>query len=231
MKKNTILLIAILAYTYGQAQCTFMFAPMSYTQITSNTTLNATGTNYWICSGLTVTINSSLGDNYICENNVTLNIINSDGDNVYAKPGCIINNSSSQAISVICDPSTVTLNNTGSGTIVVTQTCVPVIYDYTLIGGSGTCALIAGVEENESNAMSLFPNPFSTQTTLQIDQSFKNASLTVYNLFGQIVKQIDNISGETIIFHRDDLPSGLYLVRLTEKNKTIAVDKLVITDK
>jgi len=50
------------------------------------------------------------------------------------------------------------------------------------------------------------------------------------NLKGQTVAQIKNINGHTVVFSRDNLASGLYFVRLTEKNQTIAVDKLVITD-
>ncbi|MBI3502269.1 MAG: T9SS type A sorting domain-containing protein [Bacteroidetes bacterium] len=75
------------------------------------------------------------------------------------------------------------------------------------------------------------PNPFSTQTTLQTDNLLHNATLTVYNFFGQTVAQIKNINGQTVTFSRDNLASGLYFVRLTEENKTIAVDKLVIADK
>ena len=78
---------------------------------------------------------------------------------------------------------------------------------------------------------SFLPNPFSTQTTLQTDIPLKNATLTIYNCFGQAVKEIKNISGQTAILSRDDLASGLYFVRLTEGNKIIAADKLVITDK
>lgn len=228
MKKITILLTAILACVGGQAQCTFMLGPFTYTQITNSTTLNATGTNYWICGGLTVTIASSQGDNYVCENNVTLNIIHSAGDNVYAKPGCTINNSSTQSISVICDSSTVTLNNTGSGNIHVIQ-CATVMYDYSLIGGSGACAH-AGVEENQLNAMMLYPNPFSTQTTFHTDKILKDATLTVYNFFGQSVKQIKNISGQAITLHLDNLISGQYFIRLTQDNKVIATEKLVMAN-
>ncbi|MBI3502930.1 MAG: T9SS type A sorting domain-containing protein [Bacteroidetes bacterium] len=36
---------------------------------------------------------------------------------------------------------------------------------------------------------------------------------------------------QTVTFSRDNLASGLYFVRLTEENKTMAIDKLVITDK
>lgn len=78
--------------------------------------------------------------------------------------------------------------------------------------------------------ITIFPNPFSTQTTLHTDHLFKNASLTVYNFYGQTVKQIKNISGQTVNVFRDNLPTGLYFIRLTEDNKVIAEEKLVITD-
>jgi len=89
------------------------------------------------------------------------------------------------------------------------------------------------VEDIFANSVSMlcYPNPFSTQTTLQTVERLQNASLTVYNSVGQVVKRMDNLSGQTIIFHRDNLPSGLYFVRLTQDSKVIAVDKLVIADK
>ncbi|MBI4931673.1 MAG: T9SS type A sorting domain-containing protein [Bacteroidetes bacterium] len=99
-------------------------------------------------------------------------------------------------------------------------------------GGAVTTLCFAnGVNEIEQkNIISIYPNPFSTQTTLQTDKFFKNATLTVYNLYGQTVKQIDNLAGQTIIFHRDNLRSGLYFIRITQDNKIITADKLVITD-
>lgn len=78
--------------------------------------------------------------------------------------------------------------------------------------------------------LKIFPNPFSSSTTLKTDIILKNATLTVYNFYGQIVKQIDNFSGQTIIFQRDNLPSGLYFIRLTQDNKTFSTDKLTITE-
>lgn len=107
-----------------------------------------------------------------------------------------------------------TLNNNGNNAIFITK----------LEG-------IIGIDEliHEKN-ISIYPTPFSVQTTLQTDKFFKNATLTVYNSFGQTVKQIKNINGQTVILLRDNLASGLYFVRLTEDNKTIATDKLVIAD-
>ena len=88
-----------------------------------------------------------------------------------------------------------------------------------------------GIEENfVKDAVNVYPNPFSCSTTLLTDNLIKNATLTVYNLQGQAVKEINNISGQTIILFRDNLASGLYFIRLTQDNKVIATDKLVITD-
>ena len=89
-----------------------------------------------------------------------------------------------------------------------------------------------GIENSNlsEGVVNFYPNPFSIQTTFHTDKIFKDATLTVYNLYGQQVKQIKNISGQTVILSRDNLASGLYFLRLTEDNKTVSADKLVITD-
>lgn len=104
---------------------------------------------------------------------------------------------------------------------------------YTPVMSSTVCnafpTSIKTIYDNE-NEIHISPNPFSTQTTLQTDSLLKNATLTVYNSFGQIEKQIKNISGQTITVHRDNLPSGLYFIWLTQDNKTITTNKLLIMD-
>ncbi len=94
-----------------------------------------------------------------------------------------------------------------------------------------TVSNATSVMESEVNPkMLIYPNPLSTQTVLQTDYIIKNATLTVGNSFGQTVKEIKNISGQKVVITRDNLPSGLYFIRLTEENKIIAIDKLVIVD-
>ncbi|MFZ4413290.1 MAG: T9SS type A sorting domain-containing protein, partial [Bacteroidales bacterium] len=90
---------------------------------------------------------------------------------------------------------------------------------------------ISGINKNSSkNIFSVFPNPFVSSTTIQTIGNLKNASLTICNSYGQMVKQVKNISGQTVSLSRDNLPSGLYFIRLIEENKIIAVEKLIITD-
>ena len=80
------------------------------------------------------------------------------------------------------------------------------------------------------NLIHIFPNPFSYSTTIWTDIFLKNASLTVYNLQGQVVKQILGISAKSITLYRNNLPDGMYFFRLIENNKVIASEKLIITD-
>lgn len=92
--------------------------------------------------------------------------------------------------------------------------------------GSGTSIdeLAAG------NSFTFYPNPFSTQTTLHTDNFLNNATLTVYNSFGQIVAQLRNINGQTITFDRNNVASGLYFIHLTEGARVMTTQKLLIID-
>ena len=83
---------------------------------------------------------------------------------------------------------------------------------------------------NLQNQITAYPNPFSTQTTLQTENSFHDATLTIYNSLGQAVKQVENISGQTITLQRKNLPCGIYFIGLTEKDKSFETEKLIITD-
>lgn len=89
---------------------------------------------------------------------------------------------------------------------------------------------VNSINEILSNDFRIYPNPFSSQTNLQSDIYLRNATLTVNNCFGQTVKQIKNISGQTVSLFRDNLSSGLYFLDLSENNKTLLEYKLVITD-
>ena len=99
-----------------------------------------------------------------------------------------------------------------------------------LINTNYICSTTGIDENNTEKDVFIFPNPFSSTTTVQTDNVFKDATLIVYNLHGQQVKQIKNISGQTVTLHRDNLPMGLYFIHLTQDNKTITTDKLIITD-
>ena len=78
--------------------------------------------------------------------------------------------------------------------------------------------------------LKLYPNPFNKQTTLSTDKILHNAILTMNNIYGQVVKQIENINGQTIILERDNLSKGIYFIQMSENNINLASKKIIITD-
>ena len=83
---------------------------------------------------------------------------------------------------------------------------------------------------NKTSQISIYPNPFSNTTTLKTDNLFENATFIVYNTLGEQVRKIDNISGQTFTFYRENLDEGIYFYHLKENNKMLSVDKLIICD-
>ena len=141
----------------------------------------------------------------------------------------------------ILDPDYAIIEGVGStlGLLYYIYPCLEACSRLTCFGNNGqyyptntTCPNTIGITEikKQKFEIEIYPNPFSSQTTLHTDKMFKDAILAVYNSFGLQVKQIKNISGQTITLHRVNLPSGLYFIRLTQDNKVITQDKLVITD-
>ena len=83
---------------------------------------------------------------------------------------------------------------------------------------------------NLDNTFKLFPNPLTFESTIITNKILKEATLEIYNLAGQKIKSIKNISGNTITLHRDNLTNGIYFIRITQVNKIFASEKLLITD-
>lgn len=82
--------------------------------------------------------------------------------------------------------------------------------------------------ENERK-VKLSSNPFKSYVNIEISTPLKDAKLTIFNIFGQVVKQVKNISGQTCVLSLDNIPAGLYFFQLSEGNNIIETNKLIIT--
>ncbi|MCU0431937.1 MAG: T9SS type A sorting domain-containing protein [Bacteroidia bacterium] len=88
-----------------------------------------------------------------------------------------------------------------------------------------------GINENAGGSgFSIYPNPFYSSAIIKTKGNLNNATLTICNSLGQTVKQVNNISGQVVFLSRDNLSAGVYFVLLTEGDKVIAVEKIVIAD-
>jgi hypothetical protein len=163
------------------------------------------------------------GGYVIASNPTSINLIKTDSK---GNSGC--NQYSTNTITNNVSPMTLTgcLTNSGGNSYnAATITRHAPISINTLCSGSNDVNDL--VYKNE---ISIYPNPFSSGTTIKISGNYEKFSFTIYNLWGQSVKQIRNITDGSTSLSRDALPSGLYFIHLMQDDKIVATDKLVITD-
>lgn len=76
--------------------------------------------------------------------------------------------------------------------------------------------------------VSVFPNPFRTTTSIKTNFDLNNAELKIYNLLGQEMKIINNISVRQIGINRENLTVGIYFYKLVQNNKILSTGKLIV---
>lgn len=75
----------------------------------------------------------------------------------------------------------------------------------------------------------VMPNPFSDQATLNLkDAQITNGKMEIYDVLGNKVRQVENLSGSNFIINREGLPAGIYFYMLSEKNALIATGKISV---
>jgi N-acetylneuraminic acid mutarotase len=105
---------------------------------------------------------------------------------------------------------------------------------YAGLGTSGTnyndlweYGSISGVQENNStNSISIFPNPVYESATIHFSNSIEDGTLTLTDVNGKCVREIKNINGNSVLFNREELASGIYFISIFEKTKMIPVSNV-----
>jgi hypothetical protein len=89
-----------------------------------------------------------------------------------------------------------------------------------------------GVNElnTESGNVMLYPNPFNNNATLSISPQIKlnNAIVEIYNVLGQTVRTIQNISENNINIEKGNLQSGIYFYRLLNNSEPLSTGKFIL---
>lgn len=66
-----------------------------------------------------------------------------------------------------------------------------------------------------NNFIHIYPNPFSIKTTIEFtNPNHSNCKLSIFNISGNKVFEMENITSDKIEFERGDLPGGVYLIEL-----------------
>ncbi|OYT13155.1 MAG: hypothetical protein B6I19_06615 [Bacteroidetes bacterium 4572_114] len=83
---------------------------------------------------------------------------------------------------------------------------------------------VTGIEENEVNNVSIYPNPATGFVNIESTDMLKSVSLINYT--GQVVYQTP-VNNNQIRINTNDLPTGVYFVRMETVNG-ISNQKLII---
>lgn len=210
--KNFLLLTFLLLAAFSNAQiCTVTISPSpGHIQITSNQSLNATGTVYWICSGISVTVTGSSGSTYLLEQNSVLTINATSGDAVFAKPGSTVINNSTGAISVTSNTNNVTRTNNSTG-FILDIFCSTVTIDYSQVG-IGPCSSVTAIINEELNLFTISPNPVSAGNKIEING--ENLNVIETKLFDLNGKMISKEEGDIKTISTQNLLPGVYILQL-----------------
>ena len=146
-------------------------------------------------------------------------------------------NETSNSISVINNP-----NNTGLSCDVqeaaislngrISYTSLPnFVSSYFNQDTTAGCYYTVGINEihDEDFTFSVYPNPFNLSTNLIVNSSFERIEISLHNLFGQKLRTYTVHNSEKFEIHRNNLPSGIYLLNISINNKSYS-QKLIITD-
>lgn len=95
-----------------------------------------------------------------------------------------------------------------------------------------SCSACAPVSVNElsstTSTFKTFPNPAKEAFMISSSQNEVIESVTVYNVAGQSVKEMLAINNESVTLNNLNLSSGLYMVRVINKNKQAQYLKIII---
>lgn len=83
------------------------------------------------------------------------------------------------------------------------------------------------LEKNKISGITIFPNPFATQTTVSFTKEIKNATLKIVDILGKEVKTIE-FSGSQLIIKKGELKAGVYFIQVVLEKELIANQKVII---
>jgi hypothetical protein len=96
-----------------------------------------------------------------------------------------------------------------------------------IIGGSGFWSNnSSGIAEYDNSTLSIYPNPAKDRFTLQLETEFTNAQLQIFNTLGENIYSTQIVNSTSYIVHQD-LPSGIYFVKVSEGEKMFT-EKLIV---
>ena len=89
------------------------------------------------------------------------------------------------------------------------------------------CQVSTVNETSTDIALSIYPNPFKEETTVDFGRVVKQASVRVVDVFGKLIEECNITNADKHILKRNNKASGVYFVEI-EVDKVKLFHKIVI---
>jgi hypothetical protein len=83
-----------------------------------------------------------------------------------------------------------------------------------------------GIENSKGYSVAVFPNPAKNQLNIHTENA-QIESINMYNISGQLVKQLNNVNSNNSSFNVNELSQGVYMIQITT-DKGVENRKVVI---
>lgn len=89
-----------------------------------------------------------------------------------------------------------------------------------------------GIAERNSlnSSLKIYPNPANQSFTVSLPDNFelKRGTLSIFNISGKLIRQINRINSNQLVVDTTNFPVGEYLIRVEEDNNSPLIGKLII---
>ena len=76
--------------------------------------------------------------------------------------------------------------------------------------------------------ITIFPNPFSTETTISFGKEQTNTIVKIVNIVGREIKTIKVNNSNTVILEKGEMQSGIYFLQIIDENKNSVNKKIIV---
>jgi hypothetical protein len=80
---------------------------------------------------------------------------------------------------------------------------------------------------NNNSSLTIYPNPFTLQTTIYFESEQRNTSIKITDLLGKVVKTL-TFTGRQLTIEKEEMKAGIYFIQTTDEKKNVTNNKIIL---
>ena len=98
---------------------------------------------------------------------------------------------------------------------------------YTSLAACQNACNPTDIGEQENNPLTIYPNPFTKETTLDFGKKVKQARINIVDVFGKLIETHQVLDTDKYIIYKSDKASGIYFVEIESDNESMFIKMII----